>query len=266
MALLSTIVQRDAGTQRIRARSVQSDLQKTNWLSAYSRRSHLLQHLCLRTTRRRQVTLLRLQTRTSTIGLLTAGIIPTFKHCLDSLLIHNPVLIPANATVFGKAIEFRTEDVCGFDMSAINQYRYNLLFDIYQSKDATCRWSPFFTCGLPLSPEHYKDLSDVFEVWHFDFYNPPEETARKVVDLTFTSQGIFNAMLFWYELDLGNGITFSTAPKIVQNRSSSSLQPSVQFMAGELQVEEGTVHPLVCSHNTVRWILQKPLFLNLLAS
>eukprot|EP00210_Caulerpa_lentillifera_P006726 g6428.t1 len=170
-------------------------------------------------------------------GLLTSGIIPAFRHCMDNILIHNPVLIPASATVFAKAIEFRAENICGFDMSAINQYR----------------WSPFFTCGLPLSPECYNDLSAAFEVWHFDFYNPPEETARKIVDLTFNEQGIFNAVLFWYELDLGNGIKFSTSPDIVNRRPRSSLHPSIQFMAGELEVKEGTVYPLVCSHNTIRF-------------
>lgn len=57
------------------------------------------------------------------VGLLTSGIIPAFRHCLDHILIHDPILIPSSATVFVQAIELRTDSVCGLDLSACDQYR-----------------------------------------------------------------------------------------------------------------------------------------------
>lgn len=115
-----------------------------------------------------------------------------------------------------------------------------------------CRYQPFSTCGLPLLQDSYETLSEVFEVWHFDFYHPPEETDRKVIDLHFNKKGVFNAVLLWYNLDLGNQLTFTTSPYISHQKSPRSLHPSVQFIAGELEVDQSTVYPLVCSHNTVR--------------
>lgn len=41
---------------------------------------------------------------------------------------------------------------------------------------------------------------------------PPEESGRKTVDIHFTADGIFNAVLFWYTLELAPGITLSSAP------------------------------------------------------
>lgn len=56
-------------------------------------------------------------------GFLTSGIIPAVRHALDNLMITNPVVIPASATIFGQAVQWRTSDVCGLDMSAVNQHR-----------------------------------------------------------------------------------------------------------------------------------------------
>ena len=86
------------------------------------------------------------------------------------------------------------------------------------------------------------------EVWHFDMLAPPEESARVAVDLAFTRRGMFNAVLFWYELQLSPTITISTGP----GSGVSSLRPALQYMPGTTLVEEGMVIPLLATHNTVR--------------
>lgn len=53
-------------------------------------------------------------------------------HCLHGIMADDAVLLPAAATVYVQAAEARTDEVCGFDMSAINRYR----------------WTPAFTSGL----------------------------------------------------------------------------------------------------------------------
>lgn len=74
-------------------------------------------------------------------GLLTSGIIPSMRHALGSLLTTDAVLLPASATVYVQAVELRSRDVCGLDMSAANLYR----------------WYPAYTAGklCPLSASPY---------------------------------------------------------------------------------------------------------------
>jgi type III protein arginine methyltransferase len=122
--------------------------------------------------------------------------------------------------------------------------------------------------------------------------SPPQDAETKTLDVTFTADGRFNAVVFWFELDLGSGIRLSTGPKAVSagavvlpaTASSSgsfqvlqacfaaataasrallpvgascghsglrTLQPAVQYLAGELAVEAGMVLPLRAAHNTV---------------
>ncbi|GMH43344.1 hypothetical protein BSKO_11266 [Bryopsis sp. KO-2023] len=95
------------------------------------------------------------------------------------------------------------------------------------------------------------DILDEVEVWHFDLLNPPDSGNRKTIDFTFTRDGIFNGVMFWYELKLGEGITLSTGMTAVKE-GLTSLRPAVQFTAGEMRIDKGLVLPLVCSHNTVR--------------
>jgi hypothetical protein len=66
-------------------------------------------------------------------GLLTSGIVPAMHHCLHSIMADDAVLLPASATVYVQAAEIRTNRVCGFDMSAVNRYR----------------WTPAFAAGVP---------------------------------------------------------------------------------------------------------------------
>ncbi|KAL3131069.1 hypothetical protein ABBQ38_000384 [Trebouxia sp. C0009 RCD-2024] len=168
-------------------------------------------------------------------GLLASGIIPVVRHCLENLLTANAHVIPASATVFAQAVEMRTTDVCGLDMSAMNRHR----------------WHPGHTAGIAVADNAFIPLSEAMEVWHFDMLSPPEESHRKSLDVTFTRDGKLNAVVFWYELRLTKDITLSTAPG-TKGSGMQSLGPAVQYLAGELSVEQGMVVPLLASHNTVR--------------
>ena len=66
--------------------------------------------------------------------------------------------------------------------------------------------------GTSLASNLCTPLSEPQEVWHFDFRDPPVSSERKQVDLTFTAEGHFSAVRFWYSLDLGSGVHLSTAP------------------------------------------------------
>jgi len=165
-------------------------------------------------------------------GLLSAGLIPACRHALAKLMLPDSIVIPAAATVFAQAVQFRVDSVCGFDVSATNLHR----------------WEPAHASGTPLAPGSYVALSEPMRVWHFDMVAPPEESDTKIVDLELMRAGRFNAILFWFDLHMGGGQVLSTRP----GSGVSSLQPALQYLPGELAVEAGTVLGLRCSHNTVR--------------
>jgi len=165
-------------------------------------------------------------------GLLSAGIIPACSHALAKLALPDAIVLPASATVYVQAVELRVTRVCHFDVSAINLHR----------------WEPSHSSGVPLAPDAFALLSEPRPVWHFDFVAPPENSDTKLVDITFTSAGRFNAVIFWFDLHLGGGVTLSSG----LGSRVSTLRPAVQYLPGELLVDEGMVLPLRCSHNTVQ--------------
>lgn len=169
-------------------------------------------------------------------GLLTSGMIPAIHHALAELATHNAIVVPSNATVYMQAVELRISDVCNFDMSSINLYR----------------WNSLYSSGTSLNLDAIQPLSDPVAVWYFDFGAPPTKSDTKIIDVEFTADGRFNAVMYWYELNLFGDITLSTGLDAMRAVPGLRyLQPAVQYIAGELRVDAGTIMPLVVTHNTV---------------
>lgn len=196
-------------------------------------------------------------------GLLASGLIPSFRHASEHLLLPDAILLPTSATVYAMPVEMRTDEVCRLDVSAVNAYR----------------WNPTYTSAVAPGPGAWVPLAPPVEVWHFDFQNPPEESANKSVDLAFEREGRFNAVVFWYTLNLIDDINITTAPPGFgpgegggfggyggydgydgsssespppsSSQRPTSMHPSVQYLPGEIKVEEGSVCPITCAHNTV---------------
>ena len=188
-------------------------------------------------------------------GLLTAGLVPSFRHASRELLLPDAILIPSSATVYAMPVEMRVDRVRGLDVSPMNAHR----------------WSPSHTSATPIGPNAWVPLAPPVEVWHFDFQNPPEESDVKTVDMAFERDGKFNAVVFWYDLRLVDDVWLSTAPAgfgrggktrdptpddrgVGPDRDPrpTSLHPAVQYMPGEMEVRRDDVVPLTCAHNTVR--------------
>ena len=74
--------------------------------------------------RQRRLTLLSAPF-TPCAGLLASGIVPAVRHALGGLLTGDARVLPASATVYVQAVELRTEQVAGLDMSAANLYRWH---------------------------------------------------------------------------------------------------------------------------------------------
>ncbi|KAK3261796.1 hypothetical protein CYMTET_29312, partial [Cymbomonas tetramitiformis] len=117
-------------------------------------------------------------------GLLTSGVVPALQHALHHLLLPDAIVMPAAVTVYMQAVELRTRDVCGFDVSAMNLHR----------------WHPAYSTGVPLDPGAFVPLSEPITCWHFDMYLPPEESEQKRVEVEFVRPGLCNAVIFWHAL------------------------------------------------------------------
>ena len=182
-------------------------------------------------------------------GLLSSGLIPSTKHCLQNLLLPDAIVLPSSATVFAQAIEIKSKNICALDVSAIDLYRSH----------------PTYTSGVPVDPDSYRALSKPKEIWHFDLGNLPEASDQKFVDFEFTKDGTFNAVLFWYELHLIEDVKISTRGVRAsdsdeedddddyeeENIVVSSLTPSLFYLDGEIKSYSNHVVPIKCSHNTV---------------
>jgi len=58
------------------------------------------------------------------------------RHAVQNLMADDMLLLPASATVHVQAAEIRTGEVCGVDMTPVNQHR----------------WHPGYLSGVPLAP------------------------------------------------------------------------------------------------------------------
>lgn len=67
------------------------------------------------------------------------------RHALGGLLTTDAILMPASATVYMQAVELRTGDVCGLDMSAANLYRWH---PAYAAGARFCGLHTAVVCGL----------------------------------------------------------------------------------------------------------------------
>ena len=77
---------------------------------------------------------------------------------------------------------------------------------------------------MPLAEGMYRPLSEPVEAWHFDMACPPQDSGRRTLDVTFTADGICNAVVFWYELRLCEGVTLSSAPRQAGRPASQGAQ------------------------------------------
>ena len=167
-------------------------------------------------------------------GLLSSGMIPAVKHALDQLLLPDAIVMPSSATLYAQAVEIRTPSIDGLDLSAIDSYRFH----------------PTYACGVDFTTDAYTALSAPMQVFTFDMLMPPESSEKQILDVTFSKRGKFNAIVFWYDLTLIDDITLSTNPMRDEN-SPSSMRAAIQFMPGQIAVNDGMVLPVTCAHNTV---------------
>ena len=148
-------------------------------------------------------------------GLIGEGLLPSIRHARTSLLKPGGVMLPSTARLRGRLVSsdevLRLNQVTtadGFDVSLMNA---------------------FSTRGhLPvrLNTWPHRFVSEAVPVLEFDLARDTLEPGERAVDLTASADGEAHALVVWFELDMGSGITLCNPP---ENTRSHWMQAWVPF-------------------------------------
>lgn len=163
-------------------------------------------------------------------GLLGEGVFPSLRHAKKELLKENAVIIPKSADIYGVLVQCDEmkkirpiKDVSGFDLSIFNEFQSLNQYTVFHSDQHT-----------------YDELSDVFPIHSYDFYEIPEERSsdhphKKSLSVTASKDGEFQAVLFWFQLHLDDEISLSSGP----NGEMKHWGQAIFFLAESKQVKAG---------------------------
>lgn len=155
-------------------------------------------------------------------GLLESRTLQVLKHLHKEILQKDATVIPAKAVIYAQAIQLQTGNVCGYDMSSLDVYR----------------WKPELQ-EIRLSETDWRPVSEVFQVFQFEFSSrnwQPGLLSRKIsVDSKLlkdtTKRGsVCNAIACWFDLHLTANHIVSTSP-YHSNQSITAWKQAVEFVA-----------------------------------
>jgi len=177
-------------------------------------------------------------------GLLGEGVMRTFRHACATLIAADAAVIPAAATVWGvlvEAPELRRVNpitaISGFDLGE---------FDIFRNPVAH---RPF-----AMVQEPHRVLSEVFEMARFDFRRLPAEERSQPVTVRVTADGAAQAVAFWFDLQLDDAITLSTAP----GGDSTHWRQALTFFERDRPLRRGETLQLTVGHTDSHFFFRWP--------
>jgi predicted RNA methylase len=132
-------------------------------------------------------------------GLIGEGVLHLLAAARARLLAGDATLVPAGAAVFCQPVEMRVGRAAGVDVTQANRWR----------------WRPDYE-GVELAArrEEWTPLAPPARVFDFDFYDAARNMApaEARLDFTFAREGVFNAVVTWFELYLDEDTSLSTSP------------------------------------------------------
>lgn len=175
-------------------------------------------------------------------GLLGEGVLPAFAHARESLLTDGAVIVPGSARVWGQLVDSRelhernhVSQACGFDVSHFNRFRSLEYFSTY------------------LDTYAHRTLTAPFPLMDFDFRSGAGDTAVTVAP-TATDSGPAHAVVLWFELDMGAGVTLSNGPQV----RGTHWRQAVQTFDRPITVTAGDSVPLFTEHDGERVLVRRP--------
>ncbi|KAF0683847.1 Aste57867_24122 [Aphanomyces stellatus] len=182
--------------------------------------------------------------------LLGEGILPTLHHARTHLLVDRPIIVPQHATVYAKLVQ---SDVL-FRMNSFDRVHAGSLA---LARNADTAWQcSGGRVALPLHIENEwvdrVDLTSAAPFLSFDFGlpHPPASQASHAATLTATTAGQIDAIVMWWSVDFGGGVSYNTAPG-VQNWQDHWV-PVVFPLTTQRQVVVGDQIELTACHDSLR--------------
>jgi Flp pilus assembly protein TadD/precorrin-6B methylase 2 len=174
------------------------------------------------------------------IALLGEGVLPSLRHAENFLLTPNATVIPTSAKVWGQLVNCEyfkkmntVENVHGFNLNAFNYFHHT-------------------SHGFDLEKDDHQALSEPFEVFAIDFKQLPDGPQTYTINIPIVSDGTAQAVVAWFDLNLFDGIEFSTRKGECHNH----WRQIVYFLDKEIAVKESSVLTLSAGHT------EKSLFFN----
>ncbi|WP_149184007.1 50S ribosomal protein L11 methyltransferase [Streptomyces sp. TRM49041] len=158
-------------------------------------------------------------------GLIGEGLLPSVRHAREHLLAPHGIMLPSAARLYGRLVsseavlklnQVTTAD--GFDVSLMN----------------TLATRGHFPVRLDTWPHRF--LSEAARVLDFDLARDDLEPGERPVSLLATADGEAHALLVWFELDMGGGITLRNSPENTRSHWMQGwvpLEKPVPTKAGE---------------------------------
>jgi SAM-dependent methyltransferase len=155
-------------------------------------------------------------------GLIGEGILPSIRHARRELLASDGVMLPERARLLGMLVQSenavnlnRVTRAGGFDVSRLNAF-------------ATPGHFPIRLHTWP-----HRVLSDQVVLASFDFAEDPLGPDGRKLALSVRSSGTVHALVVWFEMDLGGGVTLRNSPENVGSHWMQALLPLAEPVEAE---------------------------------
>lgn len=176
-------------------------------------------------------------------GLIGEGAFHIVGMARHRLLKPDATLVPRAAKMFAAPIEYRFQNYQTLDgkhtidLTNANRWRYR---DDYEGVNLE---------KLPKTA--WRALAKPKPFFNFDFYAWEENMQPKEEPMSFeiTEEGTFNAIAFWFDLELDEETTLTTNPFAEHGEKGATWQQAVQYVE-ELTLKPGDSLKVVASHDT----------------
>lgn len=128
-------------------------------------------------------------------SLIGRGILNCLETAREYLLSSRATYIPSSAVIRAMVVEYRINEILGVDANLLNPYRASVS---YTQIDA--------------DKIDYRPLTEPFDLFTFDFSTAAPEPSETVLDVPIESPGIAGAIIFWFDLQVGQARSISNAP------------------------------------------------------
>lgn len=185
-------------------------------------------------------------TETVDCGLVGEGILPIIRHARQSLLTPEATIIPARAVIKFSLLESSmvhnlnfVSNAADFDVSP---------FNIFSTMG-------YFPVRLWIWP--HRLLSQPSTAFEFDFRVDSLTARQRQMSVQVERSGTLHGIVFWFELDLGNGVVFNNA---VDNNKSHWMQ-AVQCFETPIAVQQDELLELIIRQDdaNINFKITKPL-------